>query len=81
MGADDVDLHKGVVHVEGVQAGEEEELRHRLEALIDQANAAQEQREASDSDGKPQASGGDAELTEHFRAFAGDEAPKEAGPS
>src|SRR5438270_12869641 len=61
----EIDLHKGTLHVRDVQPGAEDALRHHLEAIVAQANAAlEDHHEEAD---QPQ--GPDAEMTERFRAF------------
>jgi hypothetical protein len=62
----EVALKKGSVQVSEVPAGSEDKLRHHLEAIVAQANAAHEEPDAEDDD----AEGPDAEMTERFRAFA-----------
>lgn len=73
LGGPEVELNDDAVKVTHVEGGEEERLRHHLEALVDQANAAQEQDEAGESEAERESSGPDAELTERFRSFAGEE--------
>ncbi len=75
-----VELKKGTVQVSDIAQGTEDKLRHHLEGIVAQANAAHEarERESEQRDGehtggkeaKPE--GPDAEMTERFRAFAGD---------
>jgi hypothetical protein len=69
----EVALENGAVQVSDVAPGTEEKLRHHLEAIVAQANAAHEEREPDrDGDGeKPE--GPDAEMTGRFRAFAEDD--------
>jgi hypothetical protein len=69
----EVRLKKGVVQVSDVVPGTEDKLRHYLESIVTQANAAHERRQAPEeqegrTDEEPE--GPDAEMTEHFRAFA-----------
>ena len=71
----EIDVHKGAVHVRDLRPGSEDALRHHLEAIVAQANAALE--ENGDGD-EPQ--GPDAEMTARFRAFA-DQASGEAQPA
>ena len=79
-----VELKKGTVQVSDVAPGTEDKLRHHLEGVVAQANAAHEARErekeerdgekggAKAKDAEPE--GPDGEMTERFRAFAeGDE--------
>ncbi len=75
LGGPEVELREGAVHVMHVTGGEEERLRHHLQALVDQANAAQEQEQEqeAESEEKRGASGADGELTERFRSFAPEE--------
>jgi hypothetical protein len=69
-----VALKKSTVEVSDVAPGTEDKLRHHLEALVAQANAAHEQQdEAEDGDGdREKREGPDAEMTQHFQAFAED---------
>jgi hypothetical protein len=74
----EITLKKDSVQVASVTPGTEDKLRHHLEAIIAQANAADEARrresEPGDEDdrGKDSPSGPDAEMTARFRAFAED---------
>ena len=77
-----VELKKGTVQVSDVAPGTEDKLRHHLEGIVAQANAAHEarEREKEQRDGEEtgekaaEPEGPDAEMTERFRAFAeGDE--------
>src|SRR5579884_829445 len=64
-----VELKKRSVRVSDVSPGSEEKLRHHLEGVVAQANAAHEQDDDPDDDGEgPE--GPDAEMTERFRAFS-----------
>ena len=63
----EVTLKKGAVQVSDVAPGTEDKLRHHLEAIVAQANAAHEEPEPEDGE-KPE--GPDGEMTERFRAFA-----------
>jgi hypothetical protein len=74
----EVRLKDGAVQVGRVTPGTEEKLRHHLEAIVAQANAALERSEADGHDAdrdddEPQ--GPDAEMTAQFRAFGDDEEP------
>jgi hypothetical protein len=63
-----VELKKGSVRVSDVAPGSEDKLRHHLEAIVAQANAAHEEdRSDEDVDGPE---GPDAEMTARFKAFA-----------
>ena len=65
----EIQLKKSSVRVSDVTSGDEDKLRHHLEAIVAQANAAHEADDA-DRDGKGEdAEGPDAEMTERFRAF------------
>jgi hypothetical protein len=73
----EVEVKKDKVRVSDVAAGSEEKLRHHLEAVVAQANAAhaareQEKADQSDhhGDGDEEPQGPDAEMTARFRAFA-----------
>jgi len=66
-----IEVGKREVHVEGVEAGSEKDLRHFLESAVLQANADQE------SDDEPSGatrSEEDQARTDAFRAFAQDDA-------
>jgi hypothetical protein len=70
---DGVELKKDAVRVAGVTPGTEEKLRHHLEAIVAQANAALERgdEEGQDEDGdNDEPEGPDAEMTAQFRGFA-----------
>jgi hypothetical protein len=80
-----VDLKKKAVHVAGIDEGDPNDLRFYLEGLVDQANsavAAEKDKKASkkkgtkgdDDTGDAEPEGPDAELTERFRSFAGQDA-------
>ncbi|MBV9606157.1 MAG: hypothetical protein JO027_13665 [Solirubrobacterales bacterium] len=74
-----VKLKKRSVEVSDVPPGAEDKLRHHLEAIVAQANAAHEPDE--DQDGEPgteESEGPDAEMTGRFRAFAEDGDESEA---
>ena len=82
----EVKLKKGAVRVSGVTPGTEEKLRHHLEAIVTQANAAQERQEGdevepADEDAESKREGPDAEMTAQFRAFAEREPEAVPGPS
>ncbi len=73
----EVKLKKGSVRVSDVAPGTEDKLRHHLESIVAQANAAHERRETRENDGEvgedgegEAREGPDAEMTERFRAFA-----------
>jgi hypothetical protein len=68
----EVALKKGTVQVSGVTPGSEDKLRHHLEAIVAQANAAHQQDE--DRDDEDEREGPDAEMTDRFRAFADEDA-------
>ena len=77
-----VTIKKQSVHVADVTAGTEEKLRHYLESVVDQANAAlasaASESGGAESDAVPDPSAGpDARMTEQFRSFA--ETDQEAG--
>jgi hypothetical protein len=63
----EIHLKKGKVQVDDVTPGSEDKLRHHLEAIVAQANAAHEEDDHQDDD-EPE--GPDAEMTDRFRAFA-----------
>jgi hypothetical protein len=70
----EIELRKGAVQVAGVTPGSEDKLRHHLEAIVSQANAAHEAREREaqepdEDDGEDDATGPDAEMTKRFRSF------------
>ena len=69
----EVQVKKRKVQVSDVVPGSEEKLRHHLEAIVAQANAAIEAREREardDEDGEDERAGGpDAEMTARFRSF------------
>jgi hypothetical protein len=64
----EIQLAKGAVRVARVTAGSEDKLRHHLEAIVAQANAANEEGETDEDGDEPE--GPDAEMTERFKAFA-----------
>ena len=66
-----VELKKGTVRVSDVTPGSEEKLRHHLEGIVAQANAAHAEEDDSDGEGEERPDGPDAQMTERFRAFAG----------
>jgi hypothetical protein len=66
-----IELKKEAVRVAQVAPGTEEKLRHHLEAIVAQANAAGERAEDTDHSDED-ADGPDAEMTARFRAFAED---------
>ena len=67
-----IQLKKGAVQVSDVTPGSEDKLRHHLEAIVVQANAAHEEEEDGSGDGDAP-EGPDAEMTDRFKAFADDE--------
>ena len=69
-----VQLKKGTVQVSDVTPGSEEKLRHHLEAIVAQANAAHEEGEDGDGGGAER-DGTDAEMTGRFREFAEEDEP------
>jgi hypothetical protein len=78
----DVRLRKGKVRVSDVTPGDEEKLRHHLEAIVLQANADEQGEEGADSSpgqdaeaDEQQDRGPDAEMTARFRSFAEQGAP------
>jgi hypothetical protein len=73
----EIQLKKGTVRVSGVTPGTEDKLRHHLEGIVAQANAANEEGD-SDENGDldehgDEPEGPDAEMTGRFRAFAEDD--------
>jgi hypothetical protein len=81
----EVKLKKSAVRVSDVAPGTEEKLRHHLEAIVTQANAAHERHVADEADGESEGTDGpeaepdgpDAEMTERFRAFAEPSEPQD----
>jgi hypothetical protein len=70
---DKVEVKKGQVHLSRVTPGDEEKVRHFLDSVVTQANAAHRPSEpGSDATDRqsPDESGPDAEMTKQFRAFA-----------
>jgi hypothetical protein len=70
---DKVRLKKGQVHLSGLTTGDEEKVRHFLDSVVTQANAAQRPSEPdSDATDRQPADerNPDAEMTKRFRAFA-----------
>ncbi|HWF75385.1 MAG TPA: hypothetical protein VG186_18705 [Solirubrobacteraceae bacterium] len=70
-----VAVKKQTVRVSGVVPGEEERLRHHLESIVEQANAAvrpPEPEAGGGNDGGSDRDSPDAKMTEAFRAFAED---------
>jgi hypothetical protein len=69
----EVRVKKGQIHLSRLTPGDEEKVRHFLDSIVTQANAAHPASE-SDSDATdrqpPDESGPDAEMTKQFRAFA-----------
>ncbi|HSC03198.1 MAG TPA: hypothetical protein VLC49_07755 [Solirubrobacteraceae bacterium] len=68
----EIQLRKGTVSVGDVPPGSEDKLRHHLEAIVAQANAAHEEEDDERGDGD-EPEGPDAEMTDRFRAFAEDD--------
>jgi hypothetical protein len=69
----EIQLKKGVVQVSDLTPGSEDKLRHHLEAIVAQANAAHEEDDDdADADGEKR-EGPDAEMTDRFRAFGEDD--------
>ncbi len=67
----DVKLKKQAVRVAGLSPGDEDKLRHYLEGVVEQANAARRAAEARPTHSRGTSrEGPDAEMTERFRAFA-----------
>jgi hypothetical protein len=71
-----IEVKKRTVRVDHVAVGEEDKLRHYLEGVVEQANAAHNADEdaSAGSDDEASRDAPDAELTERFRAFADDDA-------
>jgi hypothetical protein len=68
-----VRVKKGRVHLSRLTPGDEEKVRHFLDSIVTQANAAHPPSEPeSDATDRqpPDESGPDAEMTKQFRAFA-----------
>jgi hypothetical protein len=66
----EVKLKKGAIRVSDVAPGTEEKLRHHLESIVAQANAADSEAEAKPGDGGgDEPTGPDAEMTGRFRSF------------
>jgi hypothetical protein len=69
----EIQLKKGTVRVSDVTPGIEDKLRHHLEAIVAQANAAHEEDESKEDGDGDEPEGPDAEMTDRFRAFAEDD--------
>ena len=70
----EVALEKGTVQVSDVTPGSEEKLRHHLEAIVLQANAAHDEDSGDSEDAeRVKRDGPDAEMTDRFKAFAEDD--------
>jgi hypothetical protein len=71
----EVALEDGTVQVSDVTPGSEEKLRHHIEAIVLQANAAHDEDadEGEEADGAEKRDGPDAEMTDRFRAFGEDD--------
>ncbi len=77
---DEVRVKKGQVELTSLTPGDEEKVRHFLDSVVTQANAAHRASEPeSDAPGpqSPDESGPDAEMTARFRAFAEADGPSE----
>ncbi len=77
----EVTLKKGTVTVPEVEPGNEDKLRHHLEAVVEQANASLRPEEEpdggggdddDDADGQTEDDGPDTEMASTFRSFAED---------
>jgi hypothetical protein len=67
----EISAGKRKLHVEAVQSGAEEDLRHFLESAVLQANAALElEREPDEGDGADEPAGPDEAMAAVFRSFA-----------
>jgi hypothetical protein len=86
LGAGDwgqIKLKKHAVHVGGVTEGSEEKLRHHLESVIQEANAAHptedvdDEADESGEDDKDETRTADAAMAERFRSFAQSPPPTE----
>ena len=64
----EVELGKRKLHVDNVEPGAEEDLRHLLESVVLQANASVGATDEEADDDEP--SEQDAEMTDTFRSFA-----------
>jgi hypothetical protein len=86
-GWDKIEVKKQTVRVANVSPGDEDKLRHYLEGVVEQANAAHradEDRAAQSGDDRETSrEGPDAEMTERFRGFADEpaDAEKQGGGS
>jgi hypothetical protein len=67
----EVALEQSAVQVSDVTPGSEEKLRHHLEGIVAQANAAHEKSQPHEDRHEPE--GPDAEMTARFRAFSEDD--------
>ena len=82
----EIQIKKRTVRVSDVTPGEEEKLRHHLESVVEQANAAvrPEEPEGDDDDGDRAGDGDsdspDARMTAAFRAFAEDAEAETSAP-
>lgn len=72
-----VEVQKRTVRVSGLVPGVEEKLRHFLESVVEQANAAHPPKESEADEPEQQAGdddeGPDAVMTERFRSFSAKE--------
>jgi hypothetical protein len=72
----EIELKKRTVRVSDITPGSEDKLRHHLEAVVAQANAAHDEQGDEDGGGgddEKKPDGPDAEMTGRFRAFADSE--------
>jgi hypothetical protein len=74
----EIQVKKGAVQVSDVTPGSEEKLRHHLEAIVAQANAANEEDEPDGERERDEPEGPDAEMTGRFRGFAEDDGGEDA---
>lgn len=63
-------LKKSRVRVHDVAEGTEDELRHFLEGVVQQANASNEEQANDTRDGDSEVDDRDAQMTARFRSFA-----------
>jgi hypothetical protein len=70
-----VELGEQTVSVAEVPQGDEDKLRHYLESVVEQANAAHRPDESEDDGDEQGRQGPDAEMTERFRSFASEDEP------
>jgi len=72
----EVKPEKNAIHVDGVTPGSEDKLRHFLEGVIQQVNAALDEPDEDEGD-SPAADTPDGQMTQRFREF-GEQEPAEA---